>query len=60
MTQEAIVSLRAALEAPGQQSPRPSFEDTIEWLRREVWTLPMLDHRSDEEILGYNDHGHFD
>lgn len=60
MTQEAIVSLRAVLEAPGQQSPRPGFEDTLEWLRREVWALPMLDHRSDEEILGYNNHGHFD
>ena len=60
MTQEAIVSLRTALEGREQQPPRPSLEDTIEWLRREVWTLPMLDQRSDDEILGYNDHGHFD
>ena len=60
MTQEAIVSLRTVLEGPEQQPPRPSLEDTLEWLRREVWTLPMLDQRSDDEILGYNDHGQFD
>lgn len=60
MTQEAIVSLRTALEGPEQQPPRPSLEDTLEWLRREVWTLPTLDQRSDDEILGYNDHGQFD
>jgi hypothetical protein len=29
-------------------------------LRKEVWTLPVLDQRSDDEILGYNAHGHFD
>jgi antitoxin VapB len=22
--------------------------------------LPILDHRSEDEILGYNEHGHFD
>ena len=33
---------------------------TLEWLKKEVWTLPVLDQRGDDEILGYNAHGHFD
>jgi len=60
MTQEAIVSLRTALEGLQEQPPRPGVEETIEWLRREVWSLPVLDRHSDDEILGYNEHGHFD
>ena len=35
-------------------------EDTLEWLQHEIWSLPVLDQRSDDEILGYNDRGHFD
>jgi hypothetical protein len=60
MTQEAIVSLRAALQGVEEARSRPSVEDTLEWLRREVWSLPNLDQRSDDDILGYNAHGHFD
>jgi antitoxin VapB len=60
MTQEAIVSLRTALEGFQVHPPRPGVGETIEWLRREVWSLPVLDRRSDDEILGYDEHGHFD
>jgi plasmid stability protein len=60
MTQEAIVSLRTALEGLGQPPPKPPMEETLDWLRREVWSLPVRDQRSDDEILGYNAHGHFD
>jgi plasmid stability protein len=60
MTQEAIVSLRTALEGRGEPPDKPSLEETLDWLRREVWSLPVLDHRSDDEILGYNAHGYFD
>jgi len=60
MTQEAIVSLRTALDGLQEQPPKLDVEDTLEWLRRELWSLPVLDRRSDDEILGYNDHGHFD
>jgi hypothetical protein len=35
-------------------------EITLDWLRREVWSLPVLGRRSDDEILGYNADGHFD
>ncbi|NBC14739.1 MAG: hypothetical protein GVY09_15670 [Gammaproteobacteria bacterium] len=59
MTQEAIVALRLALE--GQPPPdKPSVDETLDWLRREVWSLPVLDRRSDDDILGYNAYGDFD
>jgi plasmid stability protein len=60
MTQEAIVSLRAALEGLEEPPPKPGLEDTLDWLRREVWSLPVLDQRRDDDILGYNADGHFD
>lgn len=60
MTQEAIVSLRTALEGMDELPTRPGLEDTLEWLSREVWSLPVLDQRSDDDILGYNENGHFD
>lgn len=60
MTQEAIVWLRNGLEGTGQQPPKNRPEETLEWLRREVWSLPVLDPRGGDKILGYNKHGHFD
>ncbi|CRI64516.1 hypothetical protein THIOKS11990012 [Thiocapsa sp. KS1] len=59
MTQEAILSLQAGLECHDASRGRASPEETLDWLRREVWTLPVLDRRTDEEILGYNADGHF-
>jgi plasmid stability protein len=59
MTQEAILSLEAALDADATPATRPSVEETLDWLRREVWTLPVLDARSEDEILGYNEQGIF-
>lgn len=60
MTQEAIISLEVGLEGRDFRPDRPSAEETLEWLHREVWSLPVLDQRKDDEILGYNEHGHFD
>lgn len=57
MTQEAIVSLHAALEGDAARPPKPAVDETLDWLRREVWTLPVLDHRDDDEILGYSADG---
>jgi antitoxin VapB len=56
MTQEAILALEAGLAQPNRP-PRPSVEDTLAWLEREVWTLPQLDRRSADEILGYGNDG---
>lgn len=60
MTQEAIVSLQIGLMGQAGPPERPSFEETLAWLQREVWSLPVLDRRTDDQILGYNAHGHFD
>jgi plasmid stability protein len=56
MNQEAILALEAGLP----QSPipqRPSLAESQRWLEQQVWTLPVLDDRSAEEILGYGDDG---
>jgi plasmid stability protein len=59
LTQEAISVLESGLRA-ATPPPRPAPETVEDWLRREVWTLPVLDDRSPDEILGYNDDGLFD
>ena len=56
MNQEAILALEAGLpESPIPQ--RPSLAESRRWLQEQVWTLPVLDDRSAEEILGYGDDG---
>ena len=36
---------------------RPTEEDSRRWLEEYVWTLPLLDERSADQILGYGDDG---
>ena len=36
---------------------RPTEEDSRRWLEEYVWTLPLLDGRSADQILGYGDDG---
>ena len=56
MNQEAILALEAGL--PGEPIPqRPTAAESRRWLEQQVWTLPVLDDRSAEEILGYGDDG---
>ena len=56
MNQEAILALEAGL--PGDAPlERPTAEDSRQWLEESVWTLPVLDGRSADEILGYGDDG---
>lgn len=56
MNQEAILALEAGLpESPIPE--RPSLAESRRWLEEQVWTLPVLDQRSAEEILGYGDDG---
>lgn len=59
MTQEAIALLETGLQKPAVTA-KPSADEIEDWLRREVWILPTLDQRSDDDILGYNEHGLFD
>ena len=56
MNQEAILALEAGLpESPIPE--RPSLAESRRWLEEQVWTLPVLDQRSAEEILGYGNDG---
>ena len=56
MTHEAILALQAGL--PGEPlAVRPTMEESRRWLEEQVWSLPVLDGRSAEEILGYGDDG---
>jgi plasmid stability protein len=56
MNQEAILALEAGL--PGEPVPRrPTLEESRRWLQQQVWSLPVLDQRSAEEILRYGDDG---
>jgi hypothetical protein len=59
MTQEAISLLESGLRISPPPA-KPSADEVKDWLRREVWTLPVLDTRDSDEILGYNEHGLFD
>lgn len=56
MTQEAIALLEAGL-GQAEIPVKPSPEAAKDWLSREVWSLPVLDTRSDEAILGYGENG---
>ncbi|MCS5690611.1 Arc family DNA-binding protein [Cyanobium sp. FGCU-6] len=56
MNQEAILALEAGLpESPIPK--RPTLQESRLWLEQQVWSLPVLDQRSAEEILGYGDDG---
>ncbi len=60
MAQEAIVTLQSGLGGALDRPHRPSVAESLAWLKAEVWTLPVLDRRGDDEILGYNADGHCD
>jgi hypothetical protein len=52
-----------SLLPPNHPKARPSAEDLLARVRgiqAEVARLPILDDRSPDEILGYNERGHFD
>jgi hypothetical protein len=36
---------------------QPSLAESQRWLKEQVWTLPVLDECSAEQILGYGDDG---
>ena len=54
-------ALRDRLERERAKRPSSlSSEERIRAIQERVSRLPILDHRSDDEILGYNANGHFD
>jgi len=48
------------LDGRADASARPDPDATLDWLRREVCSLPLIERRDDDAILGYNADGHFD
>jgi antitoxin VapB len=50
---------RERRKPPRRQSSQ-EFHRKIQEIVDEVKKLPVLDDRSPDEILGYNEHGHFD
>lgn len=57
---KALIERESACHLARLGGSQPELEERLDWLRRKVWPLPKLDQRSDDEILGYNDQGHFD
>jgi antitoxin VapB len=57
-------TLREKLVKPARRSLSPVEKETlrneIRKIQQEVAKLPVLDERSADEIIGYNEHGHFD
>lgn len=47
-----LATLDAALADPAPSPPKPGLEAVIAWLQGQVWTLPVLDHRGEDGILG--------
>ena len=61
---EALTDVvRREVERERKKPRRESYEEfsrRIEKIVDRVRRLPLLDDRSPDEILGYNEHGHFD
>lgn len=54
---QALATLDAALADPAPLPPKPDLDAVIAWLQGQVWSLPVLDHRSEDDILGYGPDG---
>ena len=55
ITEAVTVSLRERMNR--QQARKGSFQEKIQEIQRRVAALPVLDDRTPEEILGYDEHG---
>jgi antitoxin VapB len=63
ITEALTEVLRREVERERRKPQRETYEDfsrRIEAIVESVKQLPVLDDRSPDEILGYNEHGHFD
>jgi antitoxin VapB len=54
------LSLRRQQAVRKPSSPSDARWERVKELQRQIAALPTLDSRSADEILGYNEHGHFD
>ena len=63
ITEAVTAVLRREVERERKKPRRDDkekFHRDIEEIVQRVKQLPVLDDRTDDEILGYNEHGHFD
>jgi len=63
LTQAVNVALRERLHSVSLKQPDQSVEEYIagiEAIVQELNSYPVLDARTPDEILGYNEHGYFD
>ena len=63
ITQAVNASLRDRLRSVVPEEPTKSEEEyiaAIEEIVQRLNALPVLDTRTEDEILGYNEHGFFD
>ncbi len=56
-TQAVTEALRDRLEALKRRKSRRSVADRLDEIGKHCASLPVLDHRSPDEILGYDEHG---
>jgi antitoxin VapB len=56
MHQEAIVVLKGALVREPGVTPKPTWEEFAGQVK-DLWAMPVLDHRAPDEIIGYDDNG---
>ena len=57
LTDAIIAALRERLRREQGRPRQPSLRDEIRAIRQRCAALPVKDHRSPEEILGYDDKG---
>jgi antitoxin VapB len=64
LTEVVTEALRKEVERERRKPPRKQsaeeFHRAIQEIVDEVKRLPILDDRSPDEIIGYNEQGHFD
>jgi len=60
LTQVVVVALRERFEHERRKSRRQELIEEMKEIAERVKTMPVRDHRSAEEIIGYNEFGAFD
>lgn len=57
LTQAILVSLKERLERVAGRSGTPGLRADVRRIQERVKALQLLDERSDDDILGYDEHG---
>lgn len=60
LTQVVVVALRERFEHERRKSRRQELIEEMKEIAERVRSMPVRDHRSAEEIIGYNEFGVFD